>query len=209
MGGVADGAAEDRVRAFEASMAMDYEKWHDGIGYDVGLIEAMTPEEKSRVESMLLSRAVSDWRDLEALEALKSPKAIEAILKTRESGDSQLRLAAQRYGPAPKSDDRESAILKALRKTDLYDGLSEAIDEAVENPTPKIEAALLNIVRSQSGAEAYSAAAALYFIHGKIESHLGFENREFFLRLAEPDGDDRRSAVHQLEQELWEGVPPA
>jgi len=46
-------------------MEMNYEKWHDGIGYDLDALEKMTPEELKSVETMLKGR--SDWRDVEAL----------------------------------------------------------------------------------------------------------------------------------------------
>jgi hypothetical protein len=42
---------------FERSMVMDYEKWHDGIGYDIATMKAATPEERSAIESLLAGHA--------------------------------------------------------------------------------------------------------------------------------------------------------
>jgi len=54
-------------KAFVESMVMNPERWHGGTGYDLGLLETATKEGLARIEPLLLSRGVQDWRDVEAL----------------------------------------------------------------------------------------------------------------------------------------------
>ena len=39
---------DSAVRRFERSMVMDYEKWHDGTGYDLEALKEATPDELVR-----------------------------------------------------------------------------------------------------------------------------------------------------------------
>ena len=182
------------VDRFVASMVMDFDKWHDGIGYDVELIDEMSADERKAVEQKLISK-LDDWRDLEALDRLGTPAAHAAIEKARQSSNAELRLKAQDYGPDPHPDLREAAIIAGLSNEDLSDGLSEALDQAADHPTPNVIAALLKCARDTGGPGAYDAAAVLYQINGKIESHFGFENREFFLRFVDVGTDDHQATV--------------
>ncbi len=40
-------SASPLVRRFRESMAIDYYKWHDGIGYDITLIAEASPRERA------------------------------------------------------------------------------------------------------------------------------------------------------------------
>jgi hypothetical protein len=53
------------VQRFLDSMVIDYEKWHDGIGYDLKAIDEMTETERREVARMLASRE-QGWREVEA-----------------------------------------------------------------------------------------------------------------------------------------------
>ena len=44
----------DLLRRFERSMVMDFEKWHDGTGYDLDALRAMSPTEKLSAEALVL-----------------------------------------------------------------------------------------------------------------------------------------------------------
>ncbi|MGC4073716.1 MAG: hypothetical protein QM760_14645 [Nibricoccus sp.] len=37
-------------------MEIDYEKWHDGVGYDLSLIAAATTQQRQRIEQIVLAR---------------------------------------------------------------------------------------------------------------------------------------------------------
>ncbi|MBC8064526.1 MAG: hypothetical protein H7Y17_06835 [Chlorobia bacterium] len=183
---------------FLSSMVMDHEKWHDGIGYDVHLIDAMTDEQKSAIESKLIAKGVSDWRDLEALDRLGTPGATAAILATRKSKDRELRVRAQSYGPPPSDEDREAAILAGLQSDA---GRSKAIDAAANCPTPKIIKGLVECLTKTVGADAYSVVATLFFMHGKMDSPHSMAHRQFFLRFVEP-GPDKDAAMAELRQKF-------
>lgn len=64
---------------FERSMLIDYEKWHDGEGYDLDAIADATAPEREAIEAVLLNRGPKDWRDIEAFAALDSPAARKAL----------------------------------------------------------------------------------------------------------------------------------
>ncbi len=49
--------AESPLRRFEQSMIMDYEKWHDGIGYDLNALREASPSERETIEKILMRAA--------------------------------------------------------------------------------------------------------------------------------------------------------
>lgn len=189
---------DDPVAAFFASMVMDHEKWHDGLGYDVQLIDSMNDEQKTAIELNLIGKGVTDWRDLEALDRIGTTKALEAIMAARDSNDCGLRIRAQSYGPPPSDQDREAAVLAGLLS---QDGRSKAIDAAANWPSPKIIKGLFECLTRAIGSDAYSAVATLYFIHGKMDSPHSMAHRKFFLRFVEP-GPDKDAAMGELRQRL-------
>ena len=77
------------VEQFHASMTIDYEKWHDGIGYDVALLQSATADERKEMEDILLGTGVTNWRDVEALAALNTPRAKKALKLALETGKAE------------------------------------------------------------------------------------------------------------------------
>src|SRR6185295_8635034 len=84
---------ETAVGRFRDSMRIDYEKWHDGVGYDIDIIRNATPDDLVEIETLLVQRPVADWRDVEALAALDSPRARSLLNKTLKHGNHELRAA--------------------------------------------------------------------------------------------------------------------
>ena len=66
------------VRQFRDSMQIDYWKWHDGVGYDLGALRQASASERNEIEAILLDRGALDWRDVEALAVLDTPRARDA-----------------------------------------------------------------------------------------------------------------------------------
>ncbi|MCC6539325.1 MAG: hypothetical protein IT162_17365, partial [Bryobacterales bacterium] len=64
---------------FDASMNIDYEKWREGIGYDLQAIADASPREREHIEQKLLRNGIRGWRDVEALAAIGSPAAHAAL----------------------------------------------------------------------------------------------------------------------------------
>jgi hypothetical protein len=44
--------SESLVDRFRASMILDYERWHNGIGYDIALLRNATPAERMEIERL-------------------------------------------------------------------------------------------------------------------------------------------------------------
>ncbi len=197
----------DWVDRFRQSMGIDYMKWHDGIGYDLEAIDEMNDKDRRAAERLIVAKGVTDWRDLEALERIGTPSALSHIFEARDSDNAELRLRAHGYGPPADSPEREEAIVRLLGVADVYGGLSHALDEALEYPTPKVVGTLVLVVRDRPGAPAYNAAATLYCIHGKIDSPYSFENRPFLLQFSEQDSPARQAAFDQMVHELGLKVP--
>ena len=67
---------------FKASMILDYDAWKEGTPYDIPALADVTPEERDALVDEICDRGGSlDWRDVEALRALGTPKAIKRVGK--------------------------------------------------------------------------------------------------------------------------------
>jgi hypothetical protein len=190
----------DAVARFTASMNITYEKWHDGIGYDLGAIRDATPSERAQIETIMLNRAVQDWRDLEALQALGTPKAEAAIRATLKSSDSELRLrAARALAHEPEGEaTREAAIVHALETADVFSGLTQALDAAEKHPSPAVQDALFRCCLNGSAVAAVHAAALLFFLHGFAKEPFDTAQRPFFLKFATEVKKDRIAPFREL-----------
>lgn len=184
------------IERFRQSTEMNYERWHDGTGYDLELLRSATPEERGQIEQLLLAGGVRDWRDVEALAALDTPRAREALRAAFDRANDQLNMALLTHAPKLFTDrERTAALVSALRNTEVYGGLTQAL-LLVESwhPAPVVEALLLGVLE-RDGATAGAFAAHLLFIHGKTASAYDMEQRPFFLKFQ--DGD-RLSLFREL-----------
>lgn len=190
----------DLLTRFRASMEMNHEKWHDGVGYDLSLLEEATPAEFDAIESLLISRSVRDWRDAEALAALDTERARESLRAAFETAGQDIRLAITRYAPEVVEDDeRTVALVSILQKAPLFGPLSGALDEIVDFHPPAVIDALFKGLREREGDVAVHFAAMLFHLHGKSEDPFDFEHRDFFLRFNTDIAEEREAAVKELE----------
>jgi hypothetical protein len=99
---------------FLDSMKIGYEQWHDGMGYDLDALRQIDGDEREAVESILIEHLNSpgDWRDVEALHALGTPRAAEAISAARSHPLAEVRTHAARL--AGNQSDLEAAITSGL-----------------------------------------------------------------------------------------------
>ena len=185
---------------FMASTAIDYDAWHDGVGYDLDALRELTGEDQATAERFLLERAGSDWRDLEALLALRTPAAREAVVDQLRTGRLEQRLWAAKYlGDDPKlRDDREAAVVAGLKEAVFYGGLSVALDLATELRTPAMIQALFRASLRDEGEAAVQAAARLAFIHRKAKEEFDWELRPLFLKFNTADRGERTRAFREL-----------
>jgi hypothetical protein len=191
--------SDSSLDRFERSLQINYEKWHDGIGYDLDAIREASPEERASIEALLLQRGVRDWRDVEALAVLKSPRARESLRSAMTSHDHQVALAVARHAPDLLDEAARAAlIVRALEQATIYGGLSQALNQAEEfHPAPVIEALLHGAVR-RDGEVAVHFAAILMFLHGHAETAFDMDQRSFFLTFNTQDPTARAAAFRQL-----------
>jgi hypothetical protein len=184
---------------FERSMEMNYEKWHDGIGYDLESLRSATEAERRQIETVLLAHGAHDWQDVEALAALDTPAANEALRAALGHPNPEIRLAVLRYAPrlVPEGE-RTASLVRALRTAEFMGGLSQALDEAAGFHPKEVVEALLRGVLHRQGEVAVHFAALLMFISGKAASPFDWDRRPFFLRFGAADRTAREAAFRDL-----------
>lgn len=193
-----EGAPSSAVARFRASMEIGHEKWHDGVGYDLSILEEATPEESRAIEEILIRR-LTDWRDVEALAAIRSQRAEAALKHALSTGDTKVRLAVLSHAPELVTErQRVDSLVQALERSEIHTGLSEALDEVAEFHPPEIVRTLLRGLMERDGGTAVHFAALLYFIHGKAPEPFDWTQRPFFLRFNTADLAEREQVVREL-----------
>lgn len=190
--------SRDAYQRFLASMVMDFERWHDGIGYDLGALAELDDADRRAIETTLLARSCADWRDVEALAALGTPKCLAALRECARSRRDKVALRAARLlGGDGEPPLGEEAVIEHIRAAETG-SLDELFDEVERLPTPRVKRALLELARSGPEVVRCHAAAELYYLAGKASERFDWEHRPFFLRFEEPEGPDRDAAVREL-----------
>ncbi len=193
------------VERFRESMEMNYERWHDGTGYALDLLQSATPDERAQIEALLISGGVKDWRDVEALAALDSPRTRAVLRRAFERADDRLKVAL--ISDAPElfnEDERTAALVSALENAEAHGGLTQALLLAESFHPSRVIDALLRGVLARDGGTAGHFAAMLLFLHGEASSSYDMKQRPFFLKFQ--DGD-RRVLFRELCERI--GVDPA
>ena len=120
----------ESANRFISSMTVTYEMWHDGTGYDLETLKGLSSEEMAAVEKILNDHRPRDWRDIEALATIDSPRAKQEIESALKSADVQVRQQAQRSVDAePSKRDRAPLLIQSLERDHLLEGLGAALDE--------------------------------------------------------------------------------
>jgi hypothetical protein len=187
------------VERFENGMEMDYEKWHDGTGYDLSILKEASPADIVDIERLLLSRGTNDWRDVEALAALNTIKAKKALKGALTKGTPEVRTAVLRHAPELASATRKiSVLVKGLRTAEFYGGLTQTLDQVVDFHPPAIVAELFRGALERKGEIAVHFAAMLMFIHGKAPEPFDWDQRPFFLRFHTETRKERETVFREL-----------
>lgn len=184
---------------FLASMHIDYERWREGEGYDVALLLSLSPEERASLERLLIARADCDWRDVQALAALGTANAREALEHTLEHGSLNQRLAVLRHAPALVSPAiRRQTLLLAINEAASTGDLPPFLELLADDHSPELEAALHRAVRDGAGGPAVHFAAMLFYWHGLASSSFDWGQRPYFLRFNTTDRIARTAAYADL-----------
>jgi hypothetical protein len=194
---------------FVASMTMTLEKWREGIGFDLAALKNVSDSERASLVKMLEERLETDgdWREIEALGEIGTTEAKEAIRRAIGHGSPETRLyAADQLAKMDETQYLEGAIIEALRKTSLFGGLSQALDRAEENPSPRIQETLLDLALNGDEEQRIHCAALALYLGGKSEEAFDWNHRPFFLRFGDNDRNVQIEAYKELCTRL--GVTP-
>ncbi len=194
---------ESLLVRFQRSLNLDYERWREGIGYDLEALAQMDQKTRHEAERLLLERGIRDWRDVEALARLDGPDGRRALVRALAEGEPAIRLAVLRHAPALASPGQKTTTLvEVLAKAAPFAGLSEAIDAVVEYHPPPVLAALWREVAQREGAVAVHYAALLAYLYGGADSVFDMGQRPFFLAFNNEDPPARAQAVAALRAKL-------
>lgn len=180
----------DAYRRFTSSMQIDYEKWREGIGYDLEALSELEPAELKSIVSTLSQKLTStpDWRDVDALAAIELPEARKALKKAAEKcskPDVRLR-AVEALADAGVNNDLEGEIVKQLQAAKTSGEYSYALDLAEEHPTPAVKRAVLELAyEGQDRVCRCSAATMSLYLFGKLTSRYDWDHRPLTLRFGE------------------------
>jgi hypothetical protein len=196
---IKNGQPNTVLQRFEKSMIINFEKWHDGIGYDLEALKMSSSSERKAIEQMLITHSPRDWRDIEALAILNTEAAREAIKEALNSPDPTVRVAVGRYAPDLVGDkERSKSIVDALQNAELFGGLSQVLDEVeIYHPQEVKEALIAGLLR-RKGDVAVLFAAMLFYIYGKAKEPFDMEQRPFFLRFNTEDKMERLQVFIEL-----------
>jgi hypothetical protein len=184
---------------FLDSMPMNLERWRDGIGYDLEAIDGCTEDERASIETLLLSRPNDDWRDIEALAKLGSPRAIERLRRLAEEGP--LAQALEVIARAPELVDAErstACIARAFDDAPTPEVIARATDLAEYHPAPVVVGAILRRLVMSNGPTAYDLGALLLVMHGILSSRWDMDERPLLLGLTDSDPGRRAGAIEEI-----------
>jgi len=196
---------------FVDSMVMDYDKWHDGIGYDLAALREMSPDDRASVSQTLRIREQT-WRELEALAVLaeldagpaqpsQSRQAIEASLKD-DKADTRL-AAAELLRQQGRMKDFDQFLAREIRNLNrIEQGLTRALLLAEQYPSETVKQALLYASWNRTECATH-CAALLCYLAGVATSPFDWSLRPLFLRLG-PNNSyfERKAAFDELSEKV-------
>ena len=188
------------VERFRSSMEMNQERWHDGIGYDLSLIAQATEAERAEIEALLLAEPVRDWRIVEGLSTLRSPRTIARLQSVLANcRDHTVTMSITQYASDLISpDQRSAAIVTTLREAPLLKGLHRALQQIPGFQPREVIEELHQATLKREGDVAIHCAALLLFLHGKASSVFDSAHRTFLARFCTKVPKEREAAYRDL-----------
>jgi len=191
----------EAYQLFMDSMVMDFDKWHDGTGYDLQALEKLGVEERASIEKLLIGnlKQVGDWRDVNALVALGSDSAHKAVNKARFHNNTKVR----DYALKIILDTHNS---KDTTKKDIAE-LEDQVIQAVKNgnfeiaeymSTRRVKKALLDSILGFKSEVRVSAVAFLLYLCGQAAEPFDWSQRSFFLLFSDSEKDPK------IRQQAWQ-----
>ena len=191
------------LQRFEKSMIIDFEKWHDGIGYDLDALKLASPSEREAIEQMLITHYPRDWRDIEALATIKTKNAEKTIRNAMKDPNPDVRVAVTRFAPnLVTNSEHTQSIIDALQSAKIFGGLSQVLDDVETYHPEEVKEALIAGLLSREGDVAVLFAAMLFYLFGKAKEPFDMNQRPFFLRFNTENRDERTAAFKELCEKL-------
>ena len=193
---------------FAQSMILDYDKWKEGTPYDIAALADVTEEERNLLTDEICERSSLDWRDVEALRALATPKAIQRVGKAAEKqtdggGIEAFMDEIEKHG---WTDEIETRFIEKLERAASMTGALDRLYEIAEaHQTKAVRTQLLRNARISSDATVrYSMGAFLLYLAGHVDSHYVFDtdHRPHLLDLNSDDYKTYKAAVAWLEDKI-------
>jgi hypothetical protein len=192
-------------------MCIDYGAWREGTPYDIAALSEITEEERELLTDELCEKAKLDWRDVEALRALATEKAIARIgaaAQAQSDGagiEAFLDDVAQGWTP-----DIEARFVEKLEQAQAMTGaLDRLFNIAEEHPTAAVMAQLLRCARIHSDPTVrYMSGAFLLELTGHADTRYTFDPaiRPMLLDLNSADYAAYKAAVAWLEEKVAQPV---
>ena len=191
------------LQRFEASMKIGFEEWHDGIGYDIEAIGIASPTEREAIEQVLINHSPRDWRDIEALAEINTNSARDTLKNAIKDTNPVVRVAVARFAPDLVTDnERTQSIVDALEKAEIFNGLSQVLDEVERYHPEEVKEALIRGLLTRKGDVVVLFAAMLFYLFGEAKKPFDMKQRPFFLRFKTEDRKERVEAFRELCQKL-------
>src|SRR5690348_5309957 len=191
----------DAYVKFMKSLELDYDRWHDGEGYDLDALAAIDASERDDAVFELARRGPT-WREIEALESIDIPPARMAItraLRDSEFIDTRLAAAAALHRLGKLDEPIDAVLAREIRNLDATaDGSTRALLLAEEFPTDAVKRALLDASRRRIES-AMHCAGVLCYLTGVGKEPFDWDLRPLFLRLgANEPAAEREAAFAEL-----------
>jgi hypothetical protein len=193
---------------FKQSMILDYDKWKEGTPYDIAALSDITDEEHTLITNEICERSSLDWRDVEALRALATPKAIARIGKAAEKQTDGAGIEAFMDDIAREgwTADIETRFIEKLERAASMTGALDRLYEIAEaHPTSAVRTQLLRNARISSDQTVrYAMGAFLLYLAGHVDSRYVFDtdHRPHLLDLNSDDYKTYKAAVAWLEDKI-------
>lgn len=189
-------------------MTIDYGKWRDGEPYDIAALSDITDDERDLLTDEICGKSSLDWRDVEALRALDTPKARQRVARAakrqHDGGGAEALLTEIESGGWTEASEKR--VIEMLEHMESMTGASDRLyDLCEQHQTPAILKQLMRNARIQSDPTMrYSSGAFLLYLAGHVDSRYVFDtdHRPHLLDLNSDDYKTYKAAVAWLEDKV-------
>ncbi len=193
---------------FKQSMNLDYDAWKEGTPYDIPALADVTSEERDLLTDEICERSSLGWRDVEALRALATPKAIKrvGVAAEKQTDGGGIEAFMDEIAAKGWTDDIETRFIEKLERAASMTGALDRLYEIAEqHQTPAVMKQLMRNARISSDETVrYSMGGFLLYLAGHVDSHYVFdkEHRPHLLNLNSDDYKTYKAAVAWLEDKI-------